>query len=164
MSTIAIHRFTSSDQGQVRDLITSIMSEEFGEEKAAYPTEDIEDIQRSYGGLGEAFFVASENHGKVIGTVAVKKEDDRVALLRRLFVAKFYRKKKIGLQLIDRALQFCDEVGYKEIIFRTTSRMEGAIKLCEKRGFIARAHIPMGAVTLLKFSLSLRENHKKAKV
>lgn len=159
MGAVTIRRFENSDGPLVRELISSIMDAEFRDVKAAYPTEDINQIEQSYGGLGEAFFVAV-NGSKVIGSVAIKKEDDRIALLRRLFVDPTFRKQQIGIKLIDRALKFCDEVGYKEIVFKTTSQMEGAAKLCQKCGFVQRAKISLGSVELFKFSLSLRNGVK----
>ena len=159
-NTVTIRRFEQTDAPLVRELIDGIMDKEFRDVKAAYPTEDIDHIEKAYGGLGEAFFVAVNGSKKVIGSVAIKKEDDRVALLRRLFVDPSFRKQQLGVRLIDRALKFCDEVGYKEIIFKTTSQMQGAAKLCQKCGFIQRAKISLGTVELLKFSLSLRNGVK----
>ncbi|MDP3919569.1 MAG: GNAT family N-acetyltransferase [Candidatus Omnitrophota bacterium] len=161
-SKINIRRFTAGDETSVKSLIKEIMAHEFNDDQGAYPTEDIEEVERSYGGLGEAFFVAEDN-SQIVGTVAIKKEDDRVALLRRLFVAADYRKRKIGLELVDHALEFCHEVGYEEIIFRTTSRMQAAIKLCQKCGFIPRAKLKLGPIELLKFALSIRDGRKTAK-
>ena len=152
---ITIRRFQISDQNPVNRLITGIMNQEFREDKSAYPTDDLADILRTYGGLGEAFFVAT-NDEEIVGTVAIKKEDDRIALLRRLFVAPTYRKRQIGLKLIDRALKFCDEVGYQEVVFKTTSGMKAAIQSCQKRGFVQRAKLELGTIELLKFSISLR--------
>jgi GNAT superfamily N-acetyltransferase len=157
-----IRRFAQDDAVSVRALINEIMGREFSEDRAAYPTEDIDQIERTYGGIGEAFFVAV-NGQDVIGTVAVKKEDDRVALLRRLFVLSDYRNRQIGRKLVDRALKFCDEMGYREIVFRTTSRMTAAAKLCEKCGFVKRAQLQLGSVELYKFSLSLRKGRNGAK-
>ena len=137
---ITIRRFNSPDAKCVRSLITQIMNEEFRDETAAYPNDDLEDILRTYGAPGEAFFVASQGD-KIVGTVAIKKEDDRLALMRRLFVAPSHRKQQLGLKLIDRALGFCQEMGYAEVIFRTTSRMEGANKICQKCGFVPRAKL-----------------------
>ncbi|MBI3314279.1 MAG: GNAT family N-acetyltransferase [Candidatus Omnitrophica bacterium] len=159
---IAIRRFKSEDESRVKGLITGIMNQEFHDSSAAYPTDDLNDIDQTYGGIGEAFFVASDGH-KIVGTVAIKKEDDRIALMRRLFVDTAYRNQQIGMQLIERVFQFCKEVGYQEIVFKTTSRMEGANKLCKKRGFIPRAKLNLGALELLKFSLSLREGVVAAK-
>ena len=156
---ITIRRSKKEDEVAVVDLINSIMDREFHDAKHAYPTEDVECIEKSYGGIGEAFFVAVDNQTqKVVGTVAIKKEEDRVALLRRLFVAPTHRNLKIGKQLIDRALEFCREVGYEEVVFKTTSKMSGAIDLCRRNGFIQRAHIVLGPIELIKLSLCLRED------
>lgn len=153
---IKIRRVQPEDQAQILLLIDEIMSKEFHDQKGAYPNGDIQDVTASYGSLGEAFFVAAQN-GHIVGTVGIKKEDDRVAFLRRLFVSASHRNQQIGRKLIERAIQFCDEVGYEEVIFKTTSRMEGAIKMCQKCGFAKRAQIHLGPVELYKFSLLLKE-------
>lgn len=158
----AIRRYNIEDKTLILQLIQTIMHEEFTDDLSAYPMEDIENIEKAYHGLGDAFFVATDGN-KIIGTVAIKKEDDRIALLRRLFVAKAYRKQQIGLKLIDRAIQFCDEMGYEELIFRTTSKMQAAAKLCQKKGFVPRAKLALGPVELLKFALSIRNAVKGAR-
>ncbi|MBI4395320.1 MAG: GNAT family N-acetyltransferase, partial [Candidatus Omnitrophica bacterium] len=128
---------------------------EFPKERASFPIDDLDDISSCYGKLGEAFFVALD-HGKVIGTVAVKQEDARTAMLRRLFVDSKHRRQKIGFQLVDRAIEFCREVGYDELIFKTTSNMNSAVQLCEKKGFVPKAKLNLGQVQLLKFALFLK--------
>lgn len=155
---ITIRRCTKEDETAVVDLINSIMNNEFHEAKHAYPTEDVECIEKAYGGIGEAFFVAVDGHShKVVGTVAIKKEDGRLALLRRLFVAPTHRNQKIGKKLIEHALEFCREVGYEEVVFKSTSRMSGAIDLCKRNGFLQRAHIVLGPIELVKLALPLKE-------
>lgn len=160
---ILIRRAQEGDKAAVIKLINRIMSAEFAEDQAAYPTADIESLEKSYGQIGDAFFVAQ--HGPdIIGTVAIKKEDDRVALLRRLFVSADFRHQKIGLQLVERALQFCQEVGYQEVVFKTTSRMQGAVHLCQRKGFVQRAKLSLGSVELFKFVLPLRDLRPAASV
>ena len=150
-----IRRFQIGDGEAVKKLITGIMDSEFSEDKPAFSPADLEKLQNSYGGLGEAFFVA-EDKGAIVGTVGVKREDERVALIRRIFVAPAYRKKGIGSLLLNRAMQFCHEVGYRELVFRTTSRMGGAMELFKKEGFQSRAKIPIGQLELLKFVYSVK--------
>lgn len=152
---VTIRRYREGDAAPIVALVNSIMGTEFQEAQGAYPTSDLENIPESYGKIGDIFFIA-EDGKNVIGTVAIKKEDDRCALLRRLFVSPEYRNRQIGFKLIERAIQYCQEVGYKELIFKTTSQMEGAIKLCQKRGFVQRAQLVLGDVELLKFTLSLK--------
>ena len=136
-------------------MIGRVLNGEFPKEAENFPTDDLDDISSAYGKLGEAFFVAV-NGGKVIGTVAIKREDERTALLRRLFVDVPHRRKRIGTQLLEHAVQFCRDVGYDELIFKTTSTMRNAVQLCEKRGFVPRARLSLGPVQLLKFALFLK--------
>lgn len=152
---ITIRKCHESDQEAAKELVARILTEEFPKESTAFPIEDLNEINRSYGKLGEAFFVALDQ-GSIIGTVAVKQEDERTALLRRLFVDHAYRRRKIGSQLIDRAIEFCREVGYDELIFKTTSTMSHAIRLCETKGFVPRTRLDMGPVQLVKFTLYLK--------
>jgi len=159
---ITVRRFSAEDQAGVMGLAREIMEQELPEEKEVYPLDDVTNVLEAYGGLGEAFFVAISEKG-IIGTVGIKKESDRVALLRRLFVASAHRNKRIGLKLIECAMDFCDKVGYQEIIIKTTSRMEAANQACQKQGFVQRAKLQCGPIELLKFSLSLRDGAKKAK-
>ena len=151
---IKVSRFKPENQEAVKSLISRIMTEEFGDALTAYPTDDLNQVDKSYGALGEAFFVALDGD-QVVGTVAIKKEDDRVALLRRLFVSPDFRGRKIGSKLIIAALKFCRDVGYQEIVFKTTSKMTAAILICQKSGFVQRARLNLGALELMKFSLSL---------
>lgn len=152
---ISIRKCEPSDQRAIKKLIVKILNEEFPKEAAAFPLSDLEDISESYGKLGEAFFVAVSN-GSVVGTVGIKREDERTAMLRRLFVDSNHRRKKLGSQLVERAIEFCREVGYDEIIFKTNSVMKNAIKLCEKKKFAPKAKLDLGPMQLMKFGLFLK--------
>lgn len=153
---IKIRKFQSGDEQAVKELIAGVMNQEFPQSLSAFPLDDLNHIQDVYGKLGEAFFVA-ENSKHIVGTVGVKREDDRIALLRRIFVSPDFRKQKIGIQLVERAIEFCKEVGYQEIVFKSSSKMDGAIRLCQKKGFHQRAKLEMGGMELLKFVLAF--NH-----
>ena len=154
LTKISIRKFQSSDAQAIQVLISNIMNQEFPQSKAAYPLDDLLDIENVYGKDGEGFFVATNNE-HIVGTVAVKREDERAALLRRVFVDPSHRRQKIGLSLIDHAIGFCKKHGYEEIIFRTASKMDGAIRLCQAKGFHQRAKLEMGGLELLKFVLFL---------
>lgn len=158
---IKLRKYQPEDGEPVRALITEIMAKEFPQSASAFPLDDLHHIEDVYGKLGEAFFVAMDG-SKIVGTVAVKREDDRVALLRRIFVSPTHRKQMIGMRLIERAIEFCREVGYQEIIFKTSSKMDGAIRLCQKNGFHQRAKLEMGGLELLKFVLLLNHQYETA--
>lgn len=151
---VKIRRLEENDVPAVKQLIAGIMNGEFKEEQEALALHDLDTLLESYGHLGEAFFVAEEEKN-IVGTVGVKREDDRIAFIRRIFVSPDYRKRKIGSQLLDRAIEFCREVGYQDVVFKTTSKMSEAIDLFLKRGFRSRAKITMGKIELLKLSMPL---------
>ncbi|OGW82171.1 MAG: hypothetical protein A3G33_10620 [Omnitrophica bacterium RIFCSPLOWO2_12_FULL_44_17] len=155
-NSIKIQKCEKQHVESVRSLIEGVLSKEFPAEHQAYPPNDLMDILDSYGKLGEAFFVALD-HGTVVGTVGIKKDDDRTALLRRLFVLPEYRGKKLGEKLVERAIDFCHEVGYDELIFKTTSTMKNANRLCEHVGFLMRARLDLGPIQLMKYMLNLKK-------
>lgn len=124
----------NADVPQVLKLIKTILETEFGKEASAYPQIDLYDLESSYGGDRDQFFVA-ERKGQIVGTAAIKEEDAKVALLRRVFVDPRYRGKGYGLKLVEEAIVFCKKKRYKKISFRGTSRMAMALSLCRKKGF-----------------------------
>ena len=64
---VTIRRCTKEDEKAVLELITNVMSKEFQDAASAYPMEDVEQIATAYGGIGDAFFVAVDDHNKVSG-------------------------------------------------------------------------------------------------
>lgn len=157
----SIRKFRTGDAEQVRSLITGIMEKEFRQDMSAYPSSDLDDISVSYGNIGEVFFVA-EDDGKIVGTVAVKRDDERHALLRRFFVAPEYRGQKLGKKLLHHLIDYCRDVGYQEIMVKTTTHMLRAIKLFQKSGFTEKAQIDLGGIKLCKLELFLKENSPMA--
>lgn len=157
MNTIvSIRAVQREDDEPVRKLVTAILQREFREEERALLNSDLDSVSSNYQGQDEIFLVACDGP-QIVGTVGIKREDQRRALLRRVFVEQQYRKKKIGFQLVQKAIDFCSDRGYEEIIFKTTSRMKDAIRLCQDLGFVRKATVPLGSLELFKFTLSLKK-------
>jgi len=154
---LSIRKFQKQDTQEVKRLINDIMHSEFADVLGAFPPDDLENIFDYYGKAGEAFFVALREN-KIIGSIGVKKEDDRTALIRRIFVFPDFRGHHVGGELLGKALSFCKEVGYQEIIFKTTSKMKDAIKLFEDNGFHEKVHLKLGPTDLYKLTYFIREN------
>ena len=149
--------FKEADSDQVRKLINSIMSQEFSDEEKVYFQDDLQNISKTYGGKNEVFFVAEEGN-EIIGTVAIKEEEDGIALLRRLFVHSDYRSRKYGQGLLEKAIHFCQQQHYRIINFRSTDRMKPAIELCKKNGFHERAKIDLGSFQIIKLTLNISQD------
>lgn len=132
MNTLRI--FTKADSEGVKELILSILTKEYPFDKSAYSDTDLDNIYEVYGGEKDSFFVMEED-GLIVGTVGVKEDIDNSALLRRLFVDIKHRKKGYGSELLDDAISFCKDKGYKRVYFRCTDRMKNAMNLCIRKGF-----------------------------
>jgi putative acetyltransferase len=126
--------FTKHDAAGVKELILSILTKEYPFDRNAYSDSDLDRIGEVYGKENETFMII-EDGGSIVGTAGVKEDDKDTALLRRLFVDIKHRKKGYGNALIDKAIEFCREKGYKRVYFRCTDKMMDAMRLCVKKGF-----------------------------
>jgi GNAT superfamily N-acetyltransferase len=126
--------FSKQDAKGVKDLILSILTKEYPFDKNAYSDSDLARIDEVYGGDKDSFMVIEDN-GDIVGTVGIKEDSKESALLRRLFVDLKHRKKGYGTELLNKAIEFCREKGYKNIAFRCTDRMKDAMNLCLSKGF-----------------------------
>lgn len=129
-----LRTFRKDDADGVKELILSILTKEYPFDKNAYSDSDLDKIDEVYGGAKDSFTLIEEND-QIVGTVGVKEDTKDTALLRRLFVDLKHRKKGYGTQLLDKAIDFCKEKGYKKVYFRCTDRMSEAMRLCIKKGF-----------------------------
>ncbi|MBR4579967.1 MAG: GNAT family N-acetyltransferase [Lachnospiraceae bacterium] len=75
------------------------------------------------------------SEGKVTGTVAVKRIDDSTAELKALYLLSGFRGKGYGYKLLDRAVCFSKEKGYKRVVLDSVSAYSDALKLYEQYGF-----------------------------
>jgi N-acetylglutamate synthase-like GNAT family acetyltransferase len=129
-----LRMFAKNDSTGVKELILSILTREYPFDKSVYSDSDLDKISEIYGGKKDSFMVIEED-GDIVGTVGVKEDSEDSALLRRLFVDLKHRKMGYGSELLDKAIAFCKEKGYKHIYFRCTDRMSDAMRLCTKKGF-----------------------------
>ena len=146
--------FREEDTALVKALISTILDKEFQMEKQAYSDTDLNTLSKTYSGERNIFLVGEEDQ-QIIGTVAIKEDDQETALLRRLFVDPAYRGKAYGSTLVDKALQFCRKEGYKEVVFRGTAGMSAATRLAQKKGFAEAERIRFGEIEIILFSLKL---------
>ncbi len=149
-----VRTFKEEDYPKIRELILSILTKEYPFDKSCYSDSDLYSLGETYSGLKNNFFVIEENDS-IIGTAGVKRETDETALLRRLFVNPESRRKGYGRILVDKAVGFCRENGYKRIVFRTTNRMVQAIELCKKTGFKQLESADLGGFKIFRFSLDI---------
>ena len=74
---------------------------------------------------------------RLAGCVALRKLEDGVCEMKRLFVRDKFRGQKIGIGLIERLIATAREIGYEKLRLDThPPKMGRAVKLYESHGFI----------------------------
>ena len=74
---------------------------------------------------------------RLAGCVALRKLEDGVCEMKRLFVRDKFRGQKIGIGLIERLIVTAREIGYEKLRLDThPPKMGRAVKLYESHGFV----------------------------
>lgn len=131
LSTFHIRPCRPSDYSQIESLIIATIVEILGREPQN--RDDYSCFQEYYSD-GGIFYVAQQDD-KIIGTIAVLKDSTTTAKLRRMYVAKAHRKRGVGEQLFQHALQFCKQHHYTRLILCTYPAMKAAIAFYKNHGF-----------------------------
>lgn len=82
------------------------------------------------------FFAVAELNGQILGSIVINGLPDEIALLRWFLVHPDARGRGLGHQLIDNALGFCRERGFKKVRLWTISELKAAAHLYKEAGFV----------------------------
>ena len=83
---------------------------------------------------GRLFLAFSDE--KLAGCIALRKLEDEICEMKRLFVREDFRGQKIGIKLIEKLLEEAQKIGYKKMRLDTfPPKMGKAVKLYESYGF-----------------------------
>jgi ribosomal protein S18 acetylase RimI-like enzyme len=77
----------------------------------------------------------AKSSGKACGCVALRKFDDQVCEMKRLYVKPEFRKHGLGKDLVERIISEAKNRGYKVMRLDTLATMQSAIKLYKSFGF-----------------------------
>lgn len=98
--------------------------------------EDFVDIHSSYLGNKGTFLVLTDNQ-KIVGAGGIRKFDDEICELMRLWFCKEYRGQGLGFKMAEQLLAFAKEQGYKKIrldVYHPEIQTK-AVALYKKLGF-----------------------------
>ena len=129
-----IREYKNGDHCQLVEMISTILAEYNMSLDFAGPDKDLEDLQNVYFNNNGALFIV-ERDGKIIGSVAVSKINDKKCALRKLYVLKEHRGRGFGQILLDKAIDFASSNGYRKMELEVSQKHLKAISLYEKAGF-----------------------------
>ena len=95
---------------------------------------DLDDIEAEYFQNRGTFLVVRDD-GEVVGTGALRRFEDDICELCRMWLLPEYRRQGLGTRLAERLLDFAREQGYETVRLHTVSDLEGAIQFYERLGF-----------------------------
>ncbi|MGP8319279.1 MAG: GNAT family N-acetyltransferase [Methanosarcinaceae archaeon] len=124
--------FSKSVSGEVRELVLDVLKEQ-GFEYDPAKDFDLDDIDGYYLQSGGVFYVGISD-GKIIGTSAVRRIDQKQCEIKRIYVRKEFRNMGFGRELFLRAVEFAGE-NYSITVLKTDARLIKAIGLYLKNGF-----------------------------
>lgn len=89
------------------------------------------------GGPGRGYFIL-EDAGEVAGGVGVAAYTPREGCgeLQKLYLADRMKGQGLGYLLLDKAIDFARELGYRELYIETHHNLNAAVHLYRKRGFV----------------------------
>lgn len=104
---------------------------------------------------GRLFLAMSDK--KNAGCVALRKLEDGICEMKRLFVHDEFRGQKIGIMLIEKLIADAKEIGYQKLRLDTfPPKMQKAVTLYESYGFQEIApyyHNPFGETLFMELEL-----------
>jgi putative acetyltransferase len=86
--------------------------------------------------LGGLILIVDGQSGQEIGCVGIRKFENHVAELKRMFIKEPHRNKGLGRELLCLAIELSKELGYKKIRLDTLDTMKPAMAVYEKFGFM----------------------------
>lgn len=96
---------------------------------------ELNDLQKQYSRPEGAIFIAYNDHDVALGCVGIRKLEDSVCELKRMYIKPEGRGKGLASQLVKKCLEIGIELGYSKIRLDTLSSMHAAIRVYEKAGF-----------------------------
>ena len=96
---------------------------------------EIKEIKSQYSRPHGAIFIAYD-FGKVpIGCSGLRRFEDSICELKRMYLKKEFRGRGIGKRLLIKSIEVGKELGYEKMRLDTLPSMESAIRLYKKIGF-----------------------------
>jgi ribosomal protein S18 acetylase RimI-like enzyme len=83
----------------------------------------------------EGAFIIAKDNSNIVGCVGIRKIENNICEMKRLFVNDNYKGKGIGKRLVEIIIEEAKNKNYKKIRLDTLGTMESALKIYYKNGF-----------------------------
>lgn len=136
-NSIEIRPITKKDNAETAAMIRYVLVEQNAPKTGtAYEDKALDDLFENYKKDRAAYFVLTEND-KIIGSAGIDaiEEGSDVCELQKMYFHPKARGRGLGLQMMDKCLEFAKNNGYISCYIETLPSMKAAQKLYLKTGF-----------------------------
>lgn len=120
---IYLHGILYAQEYELDHTFESYVAERFGAFATSYdPAKDL--------------FAVAEMDGKIVGSIVISAMEDQVAQLRFFLVHPDARGQGLGRRLMQEAIAFCREQGFRHVWLSTISELKAAAHLYRDAGFV----------------------------
>jgi putative acetyltransferase len=132
---LSIRSATNHDRERVAQLVFGVLGE-FGLEADPKTTDaDLKDIEANYLQRGGVFEVIEDEHANLLGSVGLYPINKTTCELRKMYFIPSARGLGLGKYVLQRAIARARELGFKEIVLETASKLIAANRLYTQFGF-----------------------------
>ncbi|MBV7273430.1 MarR family transcriptional regulator/GNAT family N-acetyltransferase [Clostridium sp. PL3] len=136
ISPVKIRRFESEDIEHIIKRHRELYALEYGFSSSFgdYVEKIVREFDKNFDESRENIWVA-EDHGKVVGEIAIVRVDENTAQLRWFLIEPEMRGKGLGHELMKVVIDFCKEKNYKHVFLWTVNLLGAARHLYKSYGF-----------------------------
>jgi putative acetyltransferase len=135
-SEISIRQATNDDCDRVIHLVRAILAEFGLPFDLNWKDADLIDIETAYIRAGGMFEVVEDKRGRLLGTCGLFPLDNSTCELRKMYFLPEIRGLGLGREVLLRAVDHAQRLGFKSIVLETISVLERAIHLYTRFGFV----------------------------
>jgi putative acetyltransferase len=134
-SDLTIRSATNDDRERVAELVFGVLSE-FGLEADPKTTDaDLQDLDANYLQRGGVFEVIEDERANLLGSIGLYPVNKTTCELRKMYFIPSARGRGLGKYLLQRAIAQARQLGFKEIVLETSSKLIAANRLYTQFGF-----------------------------
>jgi len=129
-----IRDYKKSDKEEIIEMVKGILGDIFNGDPNKFKVLKEFDVTKDY-----IKYLVAETQGegrKIIGTMTIKKINNKIVRLKRMYVRPDYRGRGIAQKMLDILVKFAKQKGYKKMLLHTYPIMENAMRFYKKNGFV----------------------------
>ncbi len=131
---LQIEKYSGKYDDEIISLILDIQNNEYKIALSISEQPDLLDIKHCYQQDGGEFWVALSG-GSVIGTIGLMMKERHCAVVKKFFVKKEFRSRKVGYALYSELLKYAESRKLCYLILDTPSVAHASHRFYEKAGF-----------------------------